>query len=181
MPAHIYRSITVSQGSRETKQPTQEQETDSHMVLLCSWPTGTNAQVTWSINNLTLILLWQATNQISLELERQISREGRISMKPNKKASHCTIEPGLDNLGVSRVALYTKNSLIVQRRKYLEGGNVCTLWLQIGLPNRHVRILTGQNNSRSSNVASQLERWTKMLEEWERALEEQRETFCMIS
>ena len=44
--------------------------------------------------------------------------------------------PGLESIGVSRVAVYNKEGLMVKRRKNLEGGNVCTLWLQVGLPNR---------------------------------------------
>ena len=97
--------------------------------------------------------------------------------------------PGLDSLGVSRVAVYTKEGLMVKRRKDLEGGNVCTLWLQVGLPNRPATLymfgyrqwqLPNQDNNMSSTMASQLERWIVILEQWERALEEQRETICMM-
>ena len=89
--------------------------------------------------------------------------------------------PGLDSLGVSRVAVYTKEGHMVKRRKDLEGGNVCTLWLQVGLPNRPATLYTfgyrqwqlpNQDSNISSTVASQLERRIVILEQWERALEE---------
>ena len=97
--------------------------------------------------------------------------------------------PGLDSLGVARVAVYTSDDLIVKRRRDLEGGNICTLWLQIGLPNKPATLymfgyrqwqLPGQADNTSSTVAAQLERWLVLLEQWERALLEQRETICML-
>ena len=97
--------------------------------------------------------------------------------------------PGLDSLGVARVAVYVKEGLVVKRRPDLEGGNVCTLWLQIGRPNRPGTLfmfgyrqwqLPGQVDNTSGTVAAQLERWLVILEQWERALGEGRETICML-
>ena len=96
--------------------------------------------------------------------------------------------PGLDSLGVARVAAYTRDGLVVKRRRDLEGGNVCTLWLQVGLPNKPAALLMfGYRQWQlpgpvegSGTVAAQLERWLVLLEQWERALEEQRETICMM-
>ena len=88
-----------------------------------------------------------------------------------------------------RVAVYTREGLVVKRRRDLEGGNVCTLWLQIALPNKPSTLymfgyrqwqMPAQRDSTSSTVACQLERWLKMIEQWERALLEQRETICML-
>ena len=62
----------------------------------------------------------------------------------NFKASHNIVDcqqdgftlhlgPGLDSLGVARVAAYTRDGLVVKRRRDLEGGRVCgprDVWLQ---------------------------------------------------
>ena len=96
--------------------------------------------------------------------------------------------PGLDSLGVARVAAYTRDGLVVKRRRDLEGGRVCTLWLQVGLPNKPAALvmfgyrqwqLPGQVEG-SGSVPAQLERWLVILEQWERALGEKRETICMM-
>ena len=96
--------------------------------------------------------------------------------------------PGLESLGVARVAAYTRDGLVVKRRRDLEGGTVCTLWLQVGLPNKPAALvmfgyrqwqLPGPVEG-SGSVPAQLERWLVILEQWERALEEKRETICMM-
>ena len=117
----------------------------------------------------------------------------------NFKPSHSTTDtlqngytlhlgPGLDSLGVARVAAYTRDGLVVKRRGDLEGGNVCTMWLQVGLPNKPATLLMfGYRQWQlpgpvegSGTVTAQLERWLVILEQWERALEEKRETICMM-
>ena len=96
--------------------------------------------------------------------------------------------PGLGSLGVARVAAYTRDGLVVKRRRDLEGGNVCTLWLQVGLPNKPAALvmfgyrqwqLPGPVEG-SGTLPAQLERWLVILEQWDRALKEKRETICML-
>jgi hypothetical protein len=120
---------------------------------------------------------------------------GEANVKPDhnlqdaKQAGYTLhLGPGLDSLGVARVAAYTRDGLMVQRRRDLEGGSVSTLWLQVGLPNKPAALLMfGYRQWQlpgpvegSGSVAAQLERWLVILEQWERALEERRETICMM-
>ena len=110
----------------------------------------------------------------------------------NFKAGHNIVDCQQDgftlHLGVARVAAYTRDGLVVKRRRDLEGGRVCTLWLQVGLPNKPAALvmfgyrqwqLPGQVEG-SGSVPAQLERWLVILEQWERALGEKRETICMM-
>ena len=121
---------------------------------------------------------------------------GEANFKPShdiqeaKQEGYTThLGPGLEHLGLARVAVYTREGLVVKRRRDLEGGNVCTIWLQVGLPNKPATLfmfgyrqwqLPGQANNNSSSVDSQLERWLTLLGQWERALLENRETICMM-
>ena len=82
--------------------------------------------------------------------------------------------PGLEGFGTARVAVYIKEHLIVKKRRDLEGHNVCTMWLQVGVPNRPATLLMfgyrqwqlpDQNNIISSTVASQLAKWLVILEQ----------------
>ena len=86
------------------------------------------------------------------------------------------------------MAAYVRDGLVVKRRRDLEGGRVCTIWLQVGLPNKPATLmmfgyrqwqLPGPVEG-SGSVPAQLERWLTILEQWERALEEGRETICMM-
>ena len=120
---------------------------------------------------------------------------GEANFKPGHDIVECQqdgytlhLGPGLESLGVARVAAYIKDGLLVKRRRDLEGGKLCTLWLQVGLPNKPAALvmfgyrqwqLPGSVEG-SGSVAAQLERWLVILEQWERALEENRETICMM-
>ena len=120
---------------------------------------------------------------------------GEANFKPghNIQDSHqdgytLHLGPGLESLGVARVAAYVRDGLVVKRRRDLEGGRVCTIWLQVGLPNKPATLmmfgyrqwqLPGPVEG-SGSVPAQLERWLTILEQWERALEEGRETICMM-
>ena len=87
--------------------------------------------------------------------------------------------PCLESLGVSRVAVYTHNSLMVVRRRDLEDTREPVVCMQLGLPNQKKILLlcgyrqwkipgTGQENSRS--IRAQEERWNRMLETWNKAI-----------
>ena len=97
----------------------------------------------------------------------------------------------IDNpdLGMARVAVYTHNSLKVQRRSDLEDSEVSAVWLECGLPNqkrilfcagyRQWRLL-GQKDNSSASTAEQLARWLRFLEVWEKALEEDKEVIVTL-
>ena len=92
-------------------------------------------------------------------------------------------------LGISRVAVYTHNSLIVKRRPDLENDTISSIWLECGLP-RQKKILichayrewqyVGQQGTNSGSVQAQLERWCIFLDAWERALQEGKEVIVMM-
>ena len=116
-------------------------------------------------------------------------KQGHNIMEAKQDGYNLHLGPGLESFGISRVAVYTKEGLIVKRRRDLENNNVCTVWLQVGLPNRQATLymfgyrqwqLPNQNTNISGTVNAQLERWLVLLEQWEKALEEQRETICMM-
>ena len=97
--------------------------------------------------------------------------------------------PCLESLGVSRVAVYTHNSLMVVRRRDLEDTREPVVCLQLGLPNQKKILLlcgyrqwkipgTGQENSRS--IRAQEERWNRMLETWNKAIGEEKETVMLM-
>ena len=54
-------------------------------------------------------------------------RSGHDILEAKQEGYSTHIGPGLESLGVARVAVYTKEGLVVKRRRDLEGGNVCTL------------------------------------------------------
>ena len=97
----------------------------------------------------------------------------------------------IDNpdLGVSRVVVYTHNSLVVTRRPELESNTLSAIWLEVGLP-RQKKILVchayrewqhlRQGDSSSSTVPSQLERWLAFLDNWEKALQTGKEVIVMM-
>lgn len=97
--------------------------------------------------------------------------------------------PGLDSLGVARVCVYVREDLVVKRRTDLEGSNVCTVWLQIGLPNKPASLymfgyrqwrLPNQPDDSSASIAAQAKRWDTILNQWETALLEGKQTICMM-
>ena len=134
-------------------------------------------------------------NAIMAKYKPDILGLGEANYKPghNIQDSHqegytLHLGPGLDSLGVARVAAYTRDGLFVKRRRDLEGSKVCTLWLQVGLPNKPgALVMFGYRQWQlpgpvegSGTVPAQLERWLNIIEQWERALEERRETLCMM-
>ena len=90
---------------------------------------------------------------------------------------------------MSRVVVYTHNSLIVKRRSDLENNTISSIWLECGLP-RQKKILichayrewqyVGQTGGNSGSIPAQLERWCTFLDAWERALQEGKEVIVMM-
>ena len=91
-------------------------------------------------------------------------------------------------LSVSRIVVYTHNSLVVKRRFDLEDNKISAIWLEAGLP-RQKKILIcqayrewkylDQGNDISNTIDSQLERWLIFLDRWEQALMEGKEVIVM--
>ena len=99
--------------------------------------------------------------------------------------------PTLENsdLSISRVVVYTHQSLVVRRRYDLEENTISAIWLELGLPHKKKIIVCnayrewqqlGQLNSESGTVAAQLQRWCKFLDMWEMALKEGKEVVVMM-
>ena len=85
---------------------------------------------------------------------------------------------------VSRVVVYTHNSLVVKRRYDLEDQNISSIWLEVGLPRKRKILVCNayrewkhlyQADNSSGSMKAQQERWGKFLDQWERALNENRE------
>ena len=87
--------------------------------------------------------------------------------------------PTLENsdLAISRVVVYTHQSLVVKRRHDLEDSAISEIWLELGLPQKKKIIVCnayrewqhiGQLNSETGTVAAQLQRWCKFLDMWEK-------------
>ena len=93
------------------------------------------------------------------------------------------------NLKLSRVVAYTHKSLIVKRRSDLEDSRVSAIWLEVGLPNKKKIIVcqayrewryVGQQDTLSSTVDAQFQRWSIFLALWEKALLEGKEVVVMM-
>ena len=87
--------------------------------------------------------------------------EGQDVVEAQQEGYNLQLGPGLERFGIAREAVYTKEGLIVKRRRDLEGNNVCTIWLQVGLPKRPAKLLMfgyrqwqlpAQDDSTSSTV-----------------------------
>ena len=85
---------------------------------------------------------------------------------------------------MSRVVVYTHNSLVVKRRYDLEDQNISSIWLEVGLPRKRKILVCNayrewkhlyQADNSSGSMKAQQERWGKFLDQWERALNENRE------
>ena len=92
-------------------------------------------------------------------------------------------------LNVSRVVVYTHNSVIVKRRHDLENDNISSIWLEVGLPHKRKILMChayrewkhlNQNDTSSSTTNAQLERWLVFLDQWERALLEDKEVIVAM-
>ena len=93
------------------------------------------------------------------------------------------------SLGVSRIVVYTHNSLVVKRRHDLEDDKISAIWLEAGLPRQKKIVICqayrewqylGQDDNISGTPASQLVRWLIFLEKWELALQEGKEVIVMM-
>ena len=102
---------------------------------------------------------------------------------PNYKIHKC---PTIDNpdLQVSRVVVYTHDSLIVKPRNDLMDRRISAIWLEIGLPHKRKFLLCNfyrewgymnQPNKLSHSRKAQLDRWKIFLDSWEKALDEDKE------
>jgi hypothetical protein len=99
--------------------------------------------------------------------------------------------PTLGNpaLDISRVVVYTHQSLVVKRRHDLEDDTISAIWLELGLPHKKKIIVCnayrewqhmGQQDRDSGTVAAQLQRWCMFLDMWEKALQEGKEVVVMM-
>ena len=96
--------------------------------------------------------------------------------------------PCLDTLGVCRVAVYTSNSLMVERRRDLEDAREPVVCLQLGLPHqKKILLLCGYRQwkvpgagEESRGIQAQHQRWKNMLDIWDNAMKENKETIMMM-
>ena len=99
--------------------------------------------------------------------------------------------PTINNpsLGISRIVVYSHNSLVVKRRHDLEDDRISAIWLEAGLPRQKKIVICqayrewkylGQADNSSATVQAQLERWLTFLEKWEQALLEGKEVIVMM-
>ena len=94
------------------------------------------------------------------------------------------LSPTADNpdLNLSRIVVYTHQSLVVKRRTDLEDNTVSAIWLEVGLPHKRKIIVCqgyrewrylGQPDSSLvqlfSTVAAQFQRWSTFLCMWGKA------------
>ena len=102
---------------------------------------------------------------------------------------HTALSLHNENIGVSRVAVYTHKSLVVKRRNDLENDTIASIWLEIGLPRTKKILICNayrewkhlyQDNNRTGTIQAQLERWGQLLDQWERALSEGKEGILAI-
>jgi hypothetical protein len=88
----------------------------------------------------------------------------------------------------ARVAVFTKKTLIVERRHDLEGGGANTVWLQVHKKNKEsILVMCGYREWRvpgqgeqSGSLEEQIKRWKVVLGQWEKALDEGKETINMM-
>jgi hypothetical protein len=87
-------------------------------------------------------------------------------------------------LEVSRVVVYTHNSLVVKLRPDLMNDSISSIWVEICLPRKRKILVCnlyrewqylGQKDSSSQSIAAQLVRWDAFLQQWEKAINEDKE------
>ena len=97
----------------------------------------------------------------------------------------------LDNpdLLVSRVVVYTHNSLVVKRRYDLEDANISSIWLEVGLPRKKKILMCHayrewkhlyQEDHSSGTISAQHGRWKQFLAQWGNALSEGKEVIVAM-
>ena len=100
--------------------------------------------------------------------------------------------PTINNnqLKVSRVVVFTHNSLVVKARPDLMHDQISSIWLEVGLPMKKKIIICntyrewgylrqGDNSSRS--VSEQLVRWKSFIAQWEKAQSEDKELLVAMT
>lgn len=89
------------------------------------------------------------------------------------------------DLNMSRIVVYTHQSLMVKRRSDLEDEDISSIWLEVGLP-RQRKILVcqayreWQHLGQAGTLAAQIQRWDIFLSRWETALQEGKEVIVMM-
>ena len=98
--------------------------------------------------------------------------------------------PTLSNnqLNVSRVVVYTHNSLVVKPRPDLMNNKISSIWLEVGLPRKRKILVCNtyrewghlrQEDKSSHSVPEQLERWKVFINQWEAAIREDKEVIVI--
>ena len=83
--------------------------------------------------------------------------------------------PTIDNsiLNISRVVVYTHNSIVCRRRHDLEDPSLSVIWLEVGLPRMKKFLVAniyrewqymGKKDRQSGSVQSQLQRWIMFID-----------------
>ena len=89
-----------------------------------------------------------------------------------------------DQLRVSRVVVYTHNSLVVKSRPDLMDDRISSIWMEVGLPTKKKILICNtyrewgylrQGNNSSRAVTEQLFRWKIFIAQWEKAISEEKE------
>ena len=79
----------------------------------------------------------------------------------------CSTQDNPD-LGISRIVVYTHQSLVVKRRPDLEDGTFSAIWLEVGLPKQRKILVCqayrewqhlGQADNLSGTQQAQIQRW----------------------
>ena len=88
------------------------------------------------------------------------------------------------DLSVSRVVVYTHQSLVVKLRPDLMDQRISAIWLEVGLPRRRKILVCntyrewghlGQADKTSHSVVAQFARWSIFIGAWEKAIAEEKE------
>ena len=98
--------------------------------------------------------------------------------------------PTLSNsqLNVSRVVVYTHNSLVVKPRPDLMNNQISSIWLEVGLPKKRKILICNtyrewghlrQEDTSSHTVPEQLARWKIFISQWESAIREDKEVIVI--
>ena len=179
-------SISRKQMNKIAHIKTENRNTRGPSLKLAYWNKGPSHLINKQQDIATTIVSF---NPDIFGIGKANFKQGHNITEAEQEGYNLHLGPGLESCGTARVAVYTKEGLIVKRRRDLENNNVCTVWLQVGLPNRQATLymfgyrqwqLPNQNTNTSGTVNAQLERWLVLLQQWERALAKQRETICRM-
>ena len=93
------------------------------------------------------------------------------------------------NLNMSRIVVYTHQSLVCKRRSDSEDQSLSAIWLEVGLPRQRKIFIClayrewqhlGQSDNTSGSLADQIQLWDVFLSKWEAALQEDKELIVMM-